>query len=152
MRAISLRAAYPDLDLASVFTPTAIADIPRIETECVDTTVARYASTPSSEFITRNPSTVSEVQQVLEANSPGTMSPKVPIFIGHGTSDEQVPVDLSARLGAKYCTVGAAVDRRTYPGADHMGVIDAANDDVLAFITDVFEHHRALNSCRPPTS
>ena len=53
MGAIGLRAAYPDLDLASVFTPTAIADIPRIETECVDTTVARYQSVPTNKLITR---------------------------------------------------------------------------------------------------
>jgi pimeloyl-ACP methyl ester carboxylesterase len=152
MGAIGLRAAYPDLDLATVFSPDAIADIPRIETECVDTTVARYESTPTSEFITHDPSTVTEVQRILEANSPGATPPKVPVFIGHGTSDEQVPVDLSARLRAKYCALGTSVDRRIYAGEDHMGVIDAANDDVLAFITDVFEHHRPENRCRPSTS
>ena len=152
MGAIGLRAAYPDLDLATVFTSAAIADIPRIETECVDTTVARYASTPTSEFITRGPSSVAEVRRILEANSPGGTPPKVPVFIGHGTSDEQVPVDLSARVRAKYCALGATVDRRTYTRQDHMGVIDAANDDVLAFITDVFEHHRPANNCRPPSN
>lgn len=154
MGAIGLRAAYPDLDLdlATVFTPATIADIPRIETECVDTSVARYASTPTSEFISRDPNTVAEVQRILEANSPGVTPPKVPVFIGHGTSDEQVPIDLSARFQAKYCALGASVDRRIYPGVDHTGVIDAANDDVLAFITDVFKGHRPENRCRPATS
>lgn len=152
MGAIGLRAAYPDLDLATVFTPGAIADIPRIETECVDTSVSRYELTTTSDFVSRDPSTVAEVQRILEANSPGAAPPNVPVFIGHGTSDDQVPIDLSARLQAKYCALGASVDRRTYPGVGHTGVIDAANDDVLAFITDVFEGHRPENSCRPATS
>jgi pimeloyl-ACP methyl ester carboxylesterase len=151
MGAIGLHAAYPDLDLATVFTPDAIADIPRSETECVDTTVARYASTATSELIARDPSTVPDVERILEANSPGATRPMVPVFLGHGTFDEQVPVELSARLRTKYCAVGASVDRRTYAGEDHMGVIDAASADVLAFITDVFEHQRPENRCRPST-
>ena len=147
MGAIGLRAAYPDLDLASVFTPTAIADIPRIETECVDTTVARYHAVATNKFITRDPSTVAEVQRILEENSPATISPTVPIFIGHSEADEQVPVDLSARLMAKYCALGATVMRRTYPGQDHVGVIDAANDDILAFISNRYDHRPATNTC-----
>lgn len=71
MVAIGLRAAYPDLDLATVFTPTTISDIPRIETECVDTTMGRYESTPTGEVITRDPSTVTEVRRILEANTTG---------------------------------------------------------------------------------
>ena len=48
---------------------------------------------------------------------------------------------------SKYCALGATVIRRTYPGADHVGVIDAANDDVLAFIADRYDHRDAANSC-----
>ena len=147
MGAIGLRAAYPDLDLTSVFTPTAISDIPRVETECVDTTVARYQPVPANQLISRQPSSVTEVERILEENSPGRMSPTVPIFIGHSEADEQVPVELSARLMSKYCALGATVIRRTYPGADHVGVVDAANDDVLAFIADRYDHRDAANSC-----
>ena len=147
MGAIGLRAAYPDLDLASVFTPTAIADIPRVETECVDTTVARYQSVPTNKLITQDPSAVTEVKRILDENSPGAIAPTVPIFIGHSEADEQVPVDLSARLMAKYCALGATVIRRTYPGQDHTGVIEAANDDMLAFITHRYDHGDATNTC-----
>jgi len=147
MGAIGLRAAYANLDLATVFTPTAIADIPRIETECVDATVARYESTPTSELISHAPSSVTEVERILGENSPGAISPTVPIFIGHSEADEQVPVDLSARLMAKYCALGATVIRRTYPGQDHVGVIDAANDDALAFIANRYDHRPATNTC-----
>jgi pimeloyl-ACP methyl ester carboxylesterase len=147
MGAIGLRAAYPDLDLATVFTPDAIADIPRVETECVDTTVARYEPTPTSELISRAPSSVTEVERILEENSPGAIAPTVPIFIGHSEADEQVPVELSARLMAKYCALGATVIRRTYPGQDHVGVIDAADGDVLAFVANRYDHRQATNTC-----
>lgn len=147
MGAIGLRAAYPDLDLATVFTPNAISDMPRIETGCVNTTVARYQSVPANKFISRDPSSVTDVGRILEENSPGTISPTVPIFIGHSEADEQVPVDLSARLMANYCALGATVIRRTYPGQDHAGVIGAANDAILSYIADRYDHRRATNSC-----
>ena len=54
--AIGLQAGYPDLDLSTVFTPTAIADIPRVETECVDATVARYQSVTTNDVIRQAPS------------------------------------------------------------------------------------------------
>ena len=48
---------------------------------------------------------------------------------------------------AKYCALGATVIRRTYPGLDHARVINAANDDILSFIGDRYDHRRATNSC-----
>lgn len=146
--AIGLRAGYPDLDLSTVFTPSAIADIDRVETECVDDTVARYQSLTTSDVIRRCPGAQPDLQALLEQNSPGAVPPMAPVFIGHGASDEQVPPELSAELEDKYCALGAKVTRRVYPGQDHVGVIDAASDDVITFTTDRYEHRPATSTCR----
>ena len=40
--AAGLRAAHPELDVWSILTPTAVEDLARVESECVDATVSRY--------------------------------------------------------------------------------------------------------------
>ena len=89
--------------------------------------------------ILRESSTTPDVALLLEQNSPGVVAPAVPVFIGHGDADQQVPVALSETLTATYCALGATVGRRVYPGQDHDGVIDAAADDAMTFITDRYD-------------
>jgi pimeloyl-ACP methyl ester carboxylesterase len=145
--AIGLRAAYPNLDLAKTFTKSALADVPRIESECADATVARYQAAPTDRLFASSPNADPTARHLLEENSAGAVAPAVPIFIAHGGADQQVPVALSQTLAAKYCAEGVTVSRRVYQGVDHDGVIDAANADVLAFVADRFDHRAAANSC-----
>ena len=145
--AIGLRAGYPDVDLATVFTRSTIGDVGRIERECVDVTIARYASLPTGDVISHVPSTAPGLHALLEENSPGTVAPPVPIFLGHGTDDREVPVDLSEQLQAKYCALGVAVTRRTYGGRGHAEAVDAAAEDAMAFITERFDRRTATGEC-----
>ena len=145
--AAGLRAAHPDVDLSAVLTPTAIADLPRVESECVDETVQRYETIATGDILTRLPSSAPEINQLLEQNSPGSHSISVPVLLGQGDADQQVPVTLSDRLQDKYCALGVNVTKRTYNGVDHTGVIDAAAGDVLAFITARYEHGATVGDC-----
>jgi pimeloyl-ACP methyl ester carboxylesterase len=145
--AIGLRAGYPDLDLSTVFTASAIADVPRIETECLDTTFARYQTLATRDVISHDAGALPELQSLLEDNSPGAVAPTIPILLAHGEDDQQVPVDLSGRLEAKYCALGVTDMRHTYPGQDHDEVVDAAVEDALTFIADRFDHRPATGTC-----
>jgi pimeloyl-ACP methyl ester carboxylesterase len=148
--AMGLRASHPDLDLSTVLTSTSIADLRRIERECVDATVSRYRSLATDDVITRAPSSVPEVKRLLEQSSPGASSPGVPVFIAHGDEDRQVPVVLSERLEEKYCGLDAAVARRVYRGQGHDEIIDAVTDELLAFISDRLDHKPATDTCGGP--
>ena len=128
-------------------TPTAIADLPRVESECVDETVQRYETIATGDILTRLPSSAPEINQLLEQNSPGSHSISVPVLLGQGDADQQVPVTLSDRLQDKYCALGVNVTKRTYNGVDHTGVIDAAAGDVLAFITARYAHGATVGDC-----
>jgi hypothetical protein len=145
--AIGLRAAHPDLDLSAVLTADAVSDLARVEAECVDATVERYQPLSTAAMLMRPPSSDPAVLQLLEQNSPGAAGTLVPIFIGHGTADQQVPVELSERLLAKYCALDVNITRRTYESQDHDGVVDAASDDALAFVTARYNHEPALSDC-----
>lgn len=145
--AIGLQAGYPDLDLSTVFTPSAVDDVARIETECVDATVTRYQALPAGEVIAHDPATVPDLQTLLEENSPGATPPAVPVFIGHGDADEQVPVALSGQLADKYCALDVTVVRVVYPERAHDAVVDAAATDAMAFITAAYDHETATSTC-----
>ena len=99
--AIGLRTTHPDLDLSRVLTPAAMADLPRVESECVDDTVQRYESLPTSDVVSQAPSSDPELARLLQENSPGSTPIGVPIFLGHGTADEQVPPELSDATRSK---------------------------------------------------
>ena len=124
-----------------------MADLPRVESECVDDTVQRYESLTTSDVVSQAPSSDPEIARLLQENSAGSTPIGVPIFLGHGTADEQVPPELSDRLAAKYCALNVAVMQRIYDGEDHDGVVDAAADDVLAFITARYSHDPATTDC-----
>ena len=95
----------------------------------------------------RPPSSVSDINELLVANSPGAAAVAVPVFIGHGSADQQVPVALSERLYTKYCDRGVTMTSKTYDGVDHDGVIDAAANDLLAYIDALYAHEQVVTDC-----
>ena len=141
------KAAYPKLALSDILTPKTVADTAEVQSECTDAIVERYRSLPTNDVVKGVPTSNAELRRILERNSPGTIAPRIPVFIGVGNDDEQVPPTLSEQLGAKYCTNGATLTRHVYPGQDHDGIIDAANDDMLAFLTARYEQEPALSDC-----
>jgi predicted esterase len=145
--ASGFRASYPDFDVSSILTPAAVEDLERVESECVDETFSRYENAVPGDVAKRPPSSVHDVNELLIANSPGAGATSVPVFIGHGTADEQVPVALSERLHTKYCDRGLTMTRKTYDGIDHDGVIDAAAEDLLTYIDSRYAHKQVATDC-----
>ena len=149
MAAAGLRAAYPAFDPSAFLTPSAVSDLHRVARECVDTTIGRYKNRPTTDIFTADPSRLTEVARILDENSPGAVEPDAPVMIVQGQNDEQEPVAVSAALAAKYCALHATVLRRTYAGASHDGVLDAAHDDAIAWINARYEQRPAPTTCGP---
>jgi pimeloyl-ACP methyl ester carboxylesterase len=142
-----LRAAYARSDLVRLLTRAARADLPRVAHECAGQTIARWRGKAFTAVFARDPFSVPSFVKLLDQISPGHSNPKVPILLAQGDQDEQIPVTVSARLLARYCRLGATVTRRVYPGVNHEGVLDAATNDVLAWIRDRFAKRPAPSSC-----
>ena len=150
MAAAGLRAAYPGFDPSAFLTPSAEADLSRVAHECVDTTINRYKNRSATDIITTDPSHIGAIARILGENSPGAVSPDVPVMIVQGQADEQIPVAVSAALAAKYCALNTSVVRRIFAGASHDGVLDAAHDDAIAWINARYRQLPAPTTCRPP--
>jgi alpha-beta hydrolase superfamily lysophospholipase len=143
-----LRAAYGrQLPLDRLLTPEARADLPRVAHECAAQTIARWRGRPERTMFARDPLSVPALVRILDENSPGATDPHVPILLVQGSRDEQIPLGVSAELAARYCRLGATVARRVYAGADHEGVINAAQAAVLAWINARVQGRPAPSSC-----
>jgi pimeloyl-ACP methyl ester carboxylesterase len=132
-----LKAAYGNrIELHTLLTPAAFADLPRVAHECAAQTIARWQGKPLSAVFARAPLSFPSLDRLLNQNLPGTTNPGIPIMLAQGDQDQQIPVGVTAQLQARYCRLGATVTRRVYPGVDHAGVIDAAQNDVLRWLGD----------------
>lgn len=145
--AIALTSTYPKMDLKHDLTPKAFAELSQIEDECLDATVGRWAGQPADAVFTRDPTKIPAVRRILVENSPGGVKPQVPLLILQGTIDEQIPVTISATISAKYCQLGATVTHHLYPGINHDGLLDAATEEVSAWMSDRLHGKPAPSTC-----
>ena len=138
--ASGMRASHPEIDLAASLTPNALADLDRVDVECVDDTVGRYSDVDPDDVFIALPSTVDDIDAVLIANSPSAAPLAAPLMLAQGSDDLPVQVELTGMLLSQYCALGGEITSRVYAGADHQGVLDAGADDVLQYITDRYDH------------
>jgi dienelactone hydrolase len=143
-----LHAGAPDFDPGSYLAPAAVTDLARVDTECAAATIARYRNRAPSSVVRRDPNQIRAVHELLLENSPGATNPRVPILILHGGRDAEIPASATAQLRTDYCAVGATVTRIVYPGANHRGVVKAAQADALKWITNRYRNQRATSGCK----
>jgi hypothetical protein len=145
--ASEMRTSHPEIDLGASLTPTALADLDRVDTECVDDTVGRYSEVAPEDVFISMPSTVAAVDAVLLANSPSSAPLSAPLMLAQGSDDLPVQVQVTGMLVSQYCALGGEITSRVYAGADHEGVLDAGADDILQYITDRYDHLTPAVDC-----
>ena len=69
------------------------------------------------------------------------------VFVGQGTADALVVPQLTDLLVERLCRTGDAVTYRRYGGASHVGIADAAADDVHAWVRDRLDGVPATTDC-----
>lgn len=147
MAAAGFHAAYPDLDLARIFTPAGIEAVQRAGEQCGSETVDAYRGADPDRYLKADPGTVEPFATLLEQNSPGVRRASVPVFLYHGEADEQIPVVASQLVLDRYCRNGTTAWRKTWPGASHGGVVPLALPDIERFLADRLAGKPAPSSC-----
>lgn len=69
----------------------------------------------------------------LAAQEPASASPKVPVLVAQGTTDQLVTPDATDVVVKSLQDKGAQVELRTYEGADHRASVAASLEDAQAF-------------------
>jgi pimeloyl-ACP methyl ester carboxylesterase len=123
-------------DLSLVATPRALELVPRIDEVCAEDLAAVFNDIPPEELLLADPATVEPWASLLVENDPNSTVGSSPILIIHGEEDEQIPVVSSQLLLDQLCALGQVVQRRTYPGQSHAGVIEPSFDDMFSWMHD----------------
>jgi acetyl esterase/lipase len=131
--AAGFAAAYPDADLSTVLTPAAMRDVHVVDEGCLEDIVATF-SRPVDQVFRIDRMVLPPWPELLEENSPGRVATVAPIFVAQGGEDPLVVPELTEALVDRLCEVGDRVTYRRYPGASHVGVAEAAGDDIARWL------------------
>lgn len=71
----------------------------------------------------------------------------IPVFMGTGTADVDVPAPMQDALAAKLCEAGAVVLHQTYEGLDHSEVVNVSISDSLPFVRQLMSGEGLAGSC-----
>lgn len=71
-----------------------------------------------------------------------------PLFMGQGTADEVIPIEMQRSLHESLCEAGRTVDTHEYPGRTHMGVIAEG----APLIDDLFDWADRVAAGESPSS
>ena len=129
-------AAHPELRLGEILTPRALAALDVIETGCIDDILDIFAG-PAADTLRLERLMQPPWPALLDQNTPGRVPTPVPVFVGQGEADPLVIPELTDALVARLCAIGDRVTYRRYPGESHSGVVEASQDDVVAWVGNV---------------
>uniref|UniRef100_UPI000831DCD4 lipase family protein n=1 Tax=Nocardia lijiangensis TaxID=299618 RepID=UPI000831DCD4 len=134
-----LRATAPELDVDGYLTPRGRHVLDVVENECVTEADALVRDISIGELLAKplgDPALLAAAHAMLRIPTEGHT---VPLFIGQGLADLDVPAPLSAGLVAELTLAGADLQVAVYPG-DHLATARDSLPDTLAFL------HRVLDS------
>jgi fermentation-respiration switch protein FrsA (DUF1100 family) len=143
-----LHAAEPErADLSLVLSQEAIDLLHVVDEGCAGSVNEAFGALPYDRLAVADPGEVEPWRTILLENDPGHVATGVPILLYHGEADEQIPVVASQLLFDRLCGLGQVVERRTYPGESHSGVIGAAFDGIVSWIDERIAGAPAASGC-----
>ncbi|WP_234390946.1 alpha/beta hydrolase [Nocardia suismassiliense] len=133
-----LRASAPELDVDSYLTETGQEALRVVESECITEANARLADVAIGAMLAKpldDPALWAAARAMMRIPTAGYT---LPLFVGQGLTDMEVPPPLTAKLLAELRLSGTDLETHLYPG-DHLGAARAALPDAVSFL------HRVLD-------
>ena len=142
---------YPDVRIDDYIRGSARTLITQAATRCLGKSalVSVIAGLPLDQpAFDRDPGTGAFGQRLTENIPRGLI--EAPLFIGQGETDPLVLPQVQRAYARQQCAAGQQLEFRSYPGRDHIGLVDADSPlvpDLLAWTDDRLAGAPATNSC-----
>jgi acetyl esterase/lipase len=139
--------------MSNVVTPAAVPAINRLAGKCIERFFDVLSRRGPSRELDRsflkvnNFSDVEPWRTLLADNTPGTLSPTIPIFLAQGTKDPLVLPRITLAYMATLCKAGSSVELDTMPGVGHAFAGRSSATAAIDWIADRFEGIPAPSSC-----
>jgi alpha-beta hydrolase superfamily lysophospholipase len=149
--AMYLAAAWSDAyhlppSALSVLLPAGRAAVDRVRASCIDELAA---GPPVAAVRPTDLLKVAPWPGLLDRNTPGHAATQVPLLLAQGSNDERVAPASNRSMAARLCRADDRVQLRPYANVNHMGILDAAGDDLLAWLADRLTGRPARSTCQP---
>jgi fermentation-respiration switch protein FrsA (DUF1100 family) len=122
-----------DIKPRRVFAPEARALLPQVEQRCLSQLGEpdSFGGIPPADLLADGQPDEKTSEVLADMNPDVKIRP--PVLLAQGTADTTVFPSYSDMLVAELRDRGDNVDYRTYPGANHVAIVVAAEDDVMDF-------------------
>ncbi|UNK71157.1 lipase family protein [Microbacterium sp. H1-D42] len=145
---------YPDVRFADYVRPGAEVTVRQMATRCLAepamlvSVLTMLALKDDPDIISRDPAS-GPLGERLEQNVPPASS-AVPVLLGQGEVDDLVLFDMQSAFAQRMCAEGAPIDFRSYPGRDHLSLVQVGSDaidDAFAWTDDRFAGVAVADAC-----
>lgn len=133
-----LRASAPELDIDGYLTPVGRDVLRIVEADCAAEADAQVSGIGIGAMLSRpldDPALLAAVRAMLKVPTSGY---SVPLYLGQGLTDLEVPAPLTLELIAELRCAGTDLRVDWYPG-DHLGAAREAFPDALDFLRGVLD-------------
>lgn len=136
-----------------VVLPEAMPTVDRLSNECIesifDILERRRTEKPlEQQFLSvPNIATVQPWRSLAMRNTPGTLSPQIPLFLAQGTTDNIVRPEVTRGYMQRQCKAGGKVAIMWVPGVGHGFVARDSADNAVAWMMDRFAGRPAPSDC-----
>jgi pimeloyl-ACP methyl ester carboxylesterase len=143
---------YDDVDAGDYVRPSARIPVEELAARCLEepgTLISVVETLLFERSVFDRPLTEGAFGERLDENIPrGPID--VPLLLAQGEDDQLVLPSAQADYVAERCAAGGQVDYRTYPGKDHVPLVEADSpyiDDLVAWTQDRLDGKRPRSSC-----
>ncbi|RZI83489.1 MAG: hypothetical protein EOP38_12445 [Rubrivivax sp.] len=148
---VGLSRGYPEVKVEDYGTPEGLEAIKDIGTRCLTGTpnlLTAYAYKKGSDYF-KDPNFLELplMQAINKENTMGQYTPKIPLYIFEGISDQLMPIADVNALVAYYCTNRATVQFKPFTATDHItGALGLSG--AWTYLQDRFDGKVAPNTCK----
>jgi pimeloyl-ACP methyl ester carboxylesterase len=135
--------------------PRAMQAVDRLAYECIegpfDLITRQRTEKPLEEaFLTvEGPANIEPWRSLLEKNTPGPLSPDIPVLLAQGTNDQIIRPSVTKDYMSKLCKGGSKVKMVMLPDVGHGRAAQASTMVAADWITDRFAGETPPNDCGP---
>ncbi len=139
--------------ITKVVTPQALPVIDELANECIETIVDVLERRGPSRALDRSFLAVDNLadrepwRSLLARNTPGTLPPRIPVFLAQGSTDNLVLPRVTQDYRARLCRAGSRVAFDLVPGVGHLSIARDAAPAAIDWIGDRFAGEPAPSNC-----
>src|SRR5215216_313551 len=145
MAIYGLSAVDPSVHTEDILAQPALDRVDVLETGCFGELQA-FADLTADGLLVGGQLSDELIAKFAESN-PGAAPGSSPVLLVQGLNDDTIPADLTRYFQSQLCAFSGPIQLTEYPGAGHVEVLAASEDDVIDYITARFAKEPAPSNC-----